>query len=170
MKWYSLACILLVACTPQAVNQAPHNNPPAPVATIPANPALPEIPTCKPDSLLLFGSQDGREIGLVNLTVENRGTYYKITQATVYAKAESWYLNDVTFEFTRPGTGLMDFYREVVPINPKEQCFVAALNLSITIKNITGTQLTLQLGEGQNRGGLRLVTVTGDVDLSKWVR
>lgn len=125
--------------------------------------------TCRPE-LLLFGEKDGYRIGLVDLIIEDKGTYYKITKATVYAEAPQWYLNDITIEVAELNATLMSFTKQQLPIDPQSTCFVQELNTSISLKTIGDRKVTLLLGQGQNRAGLKLATASGVLDLNGFVR
>jgi hypothetical protein len=165
--------LLLLACSEQTQPEAPLQSPsvpPAPVQTAtPEKPIIEPTDPCRinPSEYLLYKEKDGNVIALKSISLVDRGTFYKVMNATIYAKPAIWYNNDVTVQFSQENSGLMEFNRKLVPIdaNADNRCFIGTIPLNISLRNLSMDYATVMLGQGRDRNGRQLVIAEGRISL-----
>ena len=127
---------------------------------------------------LLFKQNGQYAIGLKNITVQNKGTWAKITNATIFVRntGRLWLIEDVEVEAGDKNGNLNDIRKSTVSVNnlknfhATQECFTADVTANIQLRNPqTIKTLTINLGEGGQYYGTTLASATGDFNLTRFM-
>jgi len=124
---------------------------------------------------LLFGEKNQYQVGLKNFHVENKGTWYKITDGTIYARKTDgfWFGEDVSLSVVDADGTLVNSKVASIDLSDLEadgDCVTANVTFDIGVQNpLKMKTLSLSLGSGGEYYGTTYVTTSGDFNLTEFL-